>query len=645
MYFPFTLLFYLSILARSRGQSSVCKSPLVSPAEFLAEQYDYIIIGGGTAGLTVAARLSEVVNLSIGVLEAGYLHIPDANVSTPVCDHRNSTQVKGTDTQRPADYNTNLTGNPEYDWMMSTDPQVSTANRSIPQLRGKLMGGSSAINSMAWTRASIPEYAGWDALNNYSGEWSWDGLLPYFLKSERRKPNPVPRLPGFMPSYYEDGFLGPVEVGPNALYSDIVPPYIDTMNQLDIPTIYDAMSGNISGLTNVLVAIDRETGTRVDSSTAHYCPNAGRPNLRILSGATATRILFQDGIGEGGLRATDVSFMSNNSYYTVNATQEVILSTGVFKTPQLLELSGIGNATLLKEFGIDPLLDLPGVGENLQEHIFITTDFELNGGYTTFDNFSNPAFAAEQMEIYNNTGGGWLAATSPAVTFLPHAALLVSPSSASLLDSFDASLAQLSNVTPLAQAQYELQRSWISGGQIPEVETIQLPEGVVDVVAGQNYMTVLSGLMHPVSRGSVHINSTNPLVAPRIIGNYLTADYDAQVLLELLRFNPKIALSPPLSASIASQVSPPADLQSDDDLISFIREAFAVGDHVLGTAAMVSKELGGVVDEKLVVYGTENLRVIDVSVFPTELAAHLQATVYAIAEKASDMIKLAYQSQ
>ncbi|OJA17974.1 hypothetical protein AZE42_08951 [Rhizopogon vesiculosus] len=547
--------------------------------------------------------------------------------------HRNFTQVNGTDTQRPADYNTNLTGNPEYDWMMSTDPQLSTANRSIPQPRGKLMGGSSAINSMAWTRASIPEYAGWDALNNHSGEWSWDGLLPYFMKSERRKPNPVPGLPGFMPSYYEDGFLGPVEVGPNALYSDIVSPYIDTMNQLDIPTIYDAMSGNINGLTNVLLAIDRETGTRVDSSTAHYCPNAGRPNLRILSGATATRVLFQDGIGEGGLRATGVSFMSNNSYYTVNATQEVILSAGVFKTPQLLELSGIGNATLLKEFGIDPLLDLPGVGENLQEHIFITTEFELNNGYTTFGN--------------NSTGGGWLAATSPALTFLPHTALLVSPSSTSLLDSFDASLARLSNVTPLAQAQYELQRSWISGGQIPEVEIIQLPEGV-----------------HPVSRGSVHINSTNPLVAPRIISNYLTADYgkchrqdcqtktynfkpplDVQVLLELLRFNSKIALSPPLSASIASQVSPPADLQNDNDLINFIREAFAVGDHVLGTAAMVSKELGGVVDEKLVVYGTENLRVIDVSVFPMELAAHLQATVYAIAEKASDMIKLTYQSQ
>jgi len=267
----------------------------------------------------------------------------------------------------------------------------------------------------------------------------------------------------------------------------------------------------------------------------------------------------------------------------------------------------------------------------------------LNGGFTTFDNFSDPAFAAEQMEIYNSTGGGWLAATGAAVSFLPHSSVLDGSSSASLLNYFDASVAQ--NMTPLARAQYEIQRSWISGGQIPDVEIIQVPVGTLNATEGRNYMTLMSGLMHPVSRGSVHINSSNPLAPPRIIGNYLTSDYDVQVLLEAIRLNSKIAASPPLSADIALQVAPPLELQSDNDLINFMRETAGVGDHVIGTAAMASKELGGVVDHTLIVYGTLNLRVIDASIFPMQLAAHPQATVFAIAEKASDMIKLTYQSQ
>lgn len=155
-------------------------------------------------------------------------------------------------------------------------------------------------------------------------------------------------------------------------------------------------------------------------------------------------------------------------------------------------------------------------------------------------------------------------------------------------------------------------------------------------------MSLLSGVMHPVSRGSVHINTTNALAPPVIVSNFLTADFDVQLLLDLFTFNNKIVATEPLSSYITAQILPPPNL-TDSDLVAYIRETFAIGDHIMGTATMASRSLGGVVDPHLKVYGTSNLRVVDVSVFPSQIASHLQATVYAIAEKAADLIKSAVQ--
>ncbi|KAH7904743.1 glucose-methanol-choline oxidoreductase, partial [Hygrophoropsis aurantiaca] len=343
-----------------------CPPPLTSPNEFLSRHYDYIIVGGGTAGLTVATRLSEEHGFSVGVLEAGYLHIPDPNISVPL-------------------YDNNPVFNPMYDWMMSTVPQSSTAGRSILAApRGKILGGSSAINSMAWTRASLAEYAVWDDLGDYPGGWNWDGLLPYFMKSQTRQPNSSPGLPGFMTYFADNGFSGPINTSLNTVYSDIVPPYIESMNNLNISVNLSPLDGNSSGLWNTPVAVDRRTGTRADSAIGYYCPSATRSNLHVLSGATVSRIIFDSHAISTGLKASGVVFFSGESQYTVNATREIILSAGVLKTPQLLELSGIGNATLLEQVGVTPLINLPGVGENLQEHVFVSSDFELMDGYTTF---------------------------------------------------------------------------------------------------------------------------------------------------------------------------------------------------------------------------------------------------------------------
>ncbi|KAI6141026.1 alcohol oxidase [Pisolithus tinctorius] len=552
-----------------------CLAPLSSADEFLAKTYDYLVIGGGTAGLTVATRLAEDTSFNVGVIEAGYLHIPDSNISVPFFEN-------------------NAVFHPEYDWMLSTVPQISTGNRSIETPRGKLLGGSSAINGMAWTRASIPEYATWDSLNDYSGGWDWNSLLPYFLKSQMREANPEPGLSGFSTSYDQNGFYGPIATSLNAEYSGIIPPYIDALEQLGVSINHNPLDGNTSGIWNALVAVDRNSGSRSDSATGYYCPSAKRPNLHVLSGATVTRVLFDN--STSNLTATGVAFVSGGSQYV---------------TPQLLELSGVGNATLLKNLGINPLIDLPGVGENLQEHIFIT-QYELSDTFRgiTFDDFGNATFASIQEAIYNKTRQGWLAATNCAFLFLPLDGFLNETEASSLLDTFDQSVQLLESTgsaSPLVKAQLGIQRSWLTNGTVPQMEIIQIGRAI-------------------------------------IVSNFLTADFgvpipclhlDVQLLLDLFTFNNKIVATEPLSSYITAQILPPPNL-TDADLVAYIRETFVIGDHIMGTATMASRP-------SLKVYGTSNLRVVDVSVFPSQIASHLQATVYAIAEKAADLVKAAVQ--
>ncbi|KAI5992186.1 alcohol oxidase [Pisolithus albus] len=605
-----------------------CPAPISSADEFTAKAYDYLIIGGGTAGLTVATRLAEDAGFNVGVIEAGHLHIPDSNISVPF-------------------FVNNAVFHPEYDWMLSTVPQISTANRSIETPRGKLFGGSSAINSLAWTRASIAEYATWDSLNDYSGGWDWDGLLPYFLKSQSREANPYPGLSGFSTSYGQNGFHGPIKTSLNAEYSGIVSPYINALKHLGVSVNSNPLDGNTSGVWDALVAVDRNSGSRSDSAVGYYCPAAGRPNLHVLSGATVTRVLFDNTTSD--LTAIGVTFVSGGTHHVVNASKEIILSSGVLKTPQLLELSGIGNATLLESLGISPLVDLPGVGENLQEHVFIASQYELSDTtqVITFDDFENATFASVQEAIYNKTRQGWMAATNCAFLFLSLDEFLDETETASLLNTFDRSVQILKNagsVSPLVEAQLEIQRSWLTDGIVPQMETIQLAQGLADTVPGGHYMSLLSGAMHPVSRGSVHINTTNALASPVIVSNFLAADFDVQLLLKLFAYNNKIAATEPLSSYIAAQILPPPDL-TGPDLVAYMRESFTIGDHIMGTATMASRSLGGVVDPQLKVYGTSNLRVVDVSVLPSQLATHLQATVYAIAEKAADLIRAAAASQ
>ncbi|CAE6433226.1 unnamed protein product [Rhizoctonia solani] len=340
-------------------------------ADFASKDFDYVVVGGGTAGLTVAARLSEDSKVTVGVIEAGEYLPDDPVINTPSSAF-------------------SIPGNANYDWLFKSVPQVNSNNRVLNLPRGKLLGGSSAINIMTFDRGSKIEYDAWAKLGNPG--WDWNGLLPNMKDAERftgvdpfrvnytnTDPNDI---------FPSQGKSGPVAASYNDWYSNIVLPFGKSMANLGIPINFDPDSGNAFGTFNSATSVNRTTGRRSYSATTYYAYNAHRPNFVVLTGAQATKINFKDTVNAnktGKLVATGVSFIHQSKSYVVKAKKEVILSAGTFQSPQLLELSGIGNSTILLKNGIKTLIDLPGVGENYQDHMVLTTTYELKRGSSIQD--------------------------------------------------------------------------------------------------------------------------------------------------------------------------------------------------------------------------------------------------------------------
>jgi len=318
--------------------------------EFASRRFDYIIVGGGTAGLAVAARLAEDPALTVGVLEAGDRGDGNEEIDIP-------------------GYSGRALGGP-LDWLFETVPQPGLGNRKLPWNRGKVVGGSSALNYMTWNRASREDYDAWEALGNPG--WGWESLLPYFKKSESFHPPP----PGFrdlhQTTYNEPnpeflGERGPVHVSYTRDFSPAHAYWHATLNELDVPSNPAHISGNNVGVWTTICAVNPENSTR--SYAAHYI--APQPqNLYVLTRALAQEVILEKrSDGETEWAATGVRFTCGGRDFVASASREVILSGGSVNSPQLLELSGVGNPAVLAAAGIPLKVDLPKVGENLQEHI------------------------------------------------------------------------------------------------------------------------------------------------------------------------------------------------------------------------------------------------------------------------------------
>ncbi|ETS76828.1 hypothetical protein PFICI_10702 [Pestalotiopsis fici W106-1] len=596
-------------------------------ADFCSRKYDYLVIGGGTAGLVVAARLSENPALNVGVLEAGPAVLGIDSIDIPGLYG----QTLGSD----------------YDWKFETTPQRGLGGRILDWPRGKILGGTSALNFMTWNRAAREDYDSWRDLGNEG--WGWDDLLPYFKKSESFH-SPAACNQKTNSLYYDENALGksgPVQIGYAPEYSASHALWHDTMNTLGIHTNKAHLSGSNIGAWTNLGSVDPTTGRRSYSTTAYYLPNASRPNLEILTEAQVTRIILEG--KDEDVTAKGVQFQHNGISLSLCASREIILCAGSVQSPQLLEVSGIGNPDVLTQAGIPVVVDNINVGENLQDHIMAAMIFEVDSCLSTPDDLKKDEdVAASALQQYKVDGSGPLSILANSICYLPFSQIVPSEQLQNL-SSVATSVIDNLGQEHVTRQNYLKPTSSVEIGQIEYIFDLGnwnpcFQPGALD---DKKYATCLIILQHPFSKGSIHITSGcfdhKPLIDPQYYaGNH--GQIDLSLMIHAARFAAyRLSQTLPLGSIIRGRAFPPPLSQGHEDE-SFWKDwltSTTITDwHPVGTCAMGGRQGAktGVVDARLRVYGVKKLRVVDASVMPLQISAHLQATVYAIGEKGAAMI-------
>ncbi|KAK1994118.1 GMC oxidoreductase [Colletotrichum falcatum] len=596
---------------------------LLGIASVMAESYDYIIVGGGTAGLTVAASLTEDPRVTVLVLEAGADRSEDLNVLAPGLF--------------PAMY-----GNPDYDWDYKTVPQTAANNKVVAHIRGKQLGGSSAMNFMFWTHPSRRDVDNWGALGNEA--WSWDALAPYLGRSEAFAAPSARQRSDLRLDYVDPGVHGtdgPVANGFPELHSPFLEAWPRTMEALGLGVDGDPRDGEaLGGYVNLL---NVENATRSYAANAYLGPARRRTNLRVVTESHVSRILFRN--DENGIAATGVAWTRGaEEEAEAVAAKEVILAAGAIASPQLLELSGIGARDILERNGIQVLVDNPGVGENLQDHVYVPLGFAAKPGLPTNEDYSNATYFQEQLDLYLQAKTGRLSSAGAS------SALLSLGQIAPALDldppSPDSSVPGLAEQYRLVlrglESEAVAQELTIEGGISPQFSSDTTRLFSAGPSSPGNFLSVLGVLEHPLSRGSVHVRSADAAVHPEIDPRYLSHPLDVVLLKAIALHLQTVARTRPLSDLLqggGTVFQPGYHELTAQNAEDWVRSSVQSEYHPCGTCAMSPRARGGVVDERLRVYGVERLRVVDASVFPLIPRANIQSLVYAVAERAADFIK------
>ncbi|KAM5536368.1 hypothetical protein V8D89_009966 [Ganoderma adspersum] len=577
---------------------------LTTLEEVSGKVFDYVIIGGGTAGLVLAARLSEDPTKSVLVLEAGGAHLGD-----PMID-------------LPASYG-KFFKNKEYDWGFMTVPQKHAENTSffwpryvleIPSFLmplGKGLGGSSATNFYLWNRPGEEDINAWERLGNPG--WNWKNFLKYSIKCEKLIPASEEASAAERLTYDEKlhGADGPVILGWPNLRPGWDVALQDTLEVLGIPRIFEPA----------------------------YLEQAGtRPNLRVLVNAPVARILCAPG---EGFTTNGVEFLFDGQKHTVLTASngEVILSAGAIKSPQVLELSGIGDPKVLGALGIETKVNLPSVGTNAQDHLFAGVAYELREPekFNTIDPLLDPAVAEEQLKLYAE-GKGLLTLGIVGISMAP-------------LKFVSDNAAEIERTAPtggdapgLAEQRTEQIARFKEGAANAEFVTIPGFYSFPNPPApGAKHVSVCTTLNRPFSRGTIHAASLDPLDPPEIDPHYFEKDIDRLTYIEQVKFVRKIAQTEPFASLLGREVNPGPDVRSDADISLWLKKYLTTVHHTSSTCSMLPRDKGGVVDSELRVYGTKGLRVVDLSIVPLIPSAHTQSIVYAVAEQAADIIKGAFE--
>ncbi|KAH7132185.1 hypothetical protein B0J11DRAFT_548169 [Dendryphion nanum] len=588
----------------------------------LAPHYDFIIAGGGTSGLTVANRLTaEFPDRSVLVVEYGQL-------------------VNSSVILQPAA----TVPDPRYAFQVLSQPEAGLNNRSFTVTVGKIVGGCSAINAQMFDRGSAADYDAWAEVTGAEYKeagWDWKGLLPYFKKSTTF--TPPPKAIAEMYNYTFDieaawGGNGPIQA--------VYPPFQwasekilrTAWNELGVPTQKESSGGDAYGVILFPSSQDPKSQTRSYARTGHYDPVAHRKNYHLLVGHKVNELIMKKSDGDSadwqvvGVKIQAVD--GKNASIVEISSGEVILAAGAIHTPGILQRSGIGPKNVLSVANIQTRVDLPGVGQNFQDHAMSNLFYNLTKDVlpNAMSMFRNRTLMDEARRQYEQErmgpltlSGGNSGAFLSLSAFTNNSAAIIHSLSAQSPSSYlpdDTHTAMVEGYSHQLNAFKDLLSS-------KEAAVFEYPIGSGAMIA----------FLKPLSRGTVNINPKDPLAAPIVKYRTFSNPLDVKLFIEGVKIYRQMFSTPSASALGPVELTPGSAIQTDADWEKWLRRSVSPSFyHPVGTASLGPRSRGGVVDEELKVHAVKNLRVVDASIMPLIPGTHTSSTVYAVAEKAADLI-------